>query len=164
MRQVHTAVQPPGTPAPLSRAMKVPSLILRTCAFARMLPLPLAAVPAMLSCPFAQASATLLRIPHLKWGALDVCQLGIAPLPADSAKPLRAGDVIGMIGGDLLRHARFEIDYPDSVAYFDRTSYTDEDRLLTIGLTLQPTSSGQYFVMGVASKDGAPTVAGVERA
>jgi len=69
--------------------------------------------------------------------------------------------VIGWIGGNVLKSYRLTIDYPNRLLYWQRQRPPDRTALDAVELTLRR-DGPDYFVAGVASKDGRATVAGVE--
>jgi hypothetical protein len=68
--------------------------------------------------------------------------------------------VIGWLGGNVLRHFRITFDYPKKMSYWERQSALDAHDLDYIGLTLL-SRHGEYYVGGIAARDGRPTVTGV---
>lgn len=88
----------------------------------------------------------LIRVPHMTWGPLQLNQVGAGEL-IESAKPLPSrGDVIGALGGNVLKNFRIDIDYANGVAYFDKTDSTDNDQLDMVGLILKPEADGSYSI------------------
>lgn len=55
---------------------------------------------------------------------------------------------------------RITIDYPNRMTYWQREANSDLHELDQVGLTLIH-KNGQYFIGGVATQNGKPTVAGV---
>jgi len=112
----------------------------------------------------------------------DVGIVGVAKLSADgptlgafysqkSARPVK-----GFLGPNAFRAFRVEIDYAGGAVYFEKpgaevevsaaksekgTDFDSHDMDL-VGLTLRPEPTGSYQVIGVATKDGKPSVEGVE--
>jgi hypothetical protein len=116
-----------------------------------------------------ETAGVLVRIPEIELGSLRVQQVGALAIAADvhgndfmdwySAK--NAVPVIGWLGGNVLRKFRFTIDYPNKVSYWERQSALDPDDLNYIGLTLL-FRDGDYYVAGIADRDGRPAVTGVQ--
>ncbi|MGH7650045.1 MAG: hypothetical protein ACREND_18205 [Gemmatimonadaceae bacterium] len=69
--------------------------------------------------------------------------------------------VLGWIGGNVLAQFRVTIDYPHRTMYWLRESEPDTADLSQVGLTLR-TSHGGIYVVAVATKNGKPTVEGVQ--
>ena len=114
----------------------------------------------------------LIRIPELSIGAVrltDVGALGVAGgRGADTTLALmdwyskkNAVSVLGWLGGSVLKEFQITVDYPRRTIYWLRESAADTAELHQIGLTLR-TASGAVYVAGVATKNGKPTVDGVQ--
>jgi hypothetical protein len=54
--------------------------------------------------------------------------------------------VIGWLGGNVLRHSRITIDYPNKVSYWEQQSALDVHDLQYIGLTLLSRRGESYAV------------------
>ena len=116
-----------------------------------------------------EASAALVRISAIELGPLSARQAGALAIGPDdqghdfmdwySAK--NAVSVIGWLGGNVLRHFRITIDYPNKMSYWEPQSALDCHDLDYVGLTLL-SRRGDYFVAGVATRNGRPAVTGVE--
>ena len=124
----------------------------------------------------AQARATILRLPEIKLGSLNLKQVGalgiapeappIPPAPGQSKVEGSFFDwyskkapepVIGWLGGNVLRGFRLMIDFPRRTTYWERVSDLDPHELDQVGVTLEKRSDG-YFIAGIAQKSGKPTV------
>ena len=125
----------------------------------------------MMSGDATETAGVLMRIPEVSLGSLTVANVGVlAAAPGrlfpdnldlfDWYSRKNALPVIGWIGGNVLKNFRITIDYPDLTIYFVRQSGSDSHDLDQIGLTLRA-ESGAFFVAGIATKDGRPTVDGV---
>ena len=119
----------------------------------------------------AEASGILMRIP----------EVGIGPLALENVSVLAAGrgkgpggvdlfdwystknavPVIGWIGGNVLKAFRLTVDYRNGLLYWLRQSGPDPTELDQVGLTLTK-RAGEYIVAAVATRNGKPTVDGVE--
>ena len=116
-----------------------------------------------------EASAALVRIPAIKLGPLRVPQVGMLAIGPDDQghdfmdwySTKNAVSVIGWLGGNVLRHFRITIDYPNKMSYWDPQSALDSHDLDYVGLTLL-SRHGDYFVAGIAARHGRPAVTGVE--
>ena len=73
-----------------------------------------------------------------------------------------ARPVDGFLGANAFKAFRVEIDYANSAIYFEKAVEYDSHDMDLVGLTLRPELDGTYSVIGVATKDGEPVVAGVE--
>jgi hypothetical protein len=124
----------------------------------------------------AEVRATILRLPDVTFGSLQLKQIGalgisaeappIPPVPGESAV---TGDffdwyskkapepVIGWIGGNVLKGFRVMIDFPRRMTYWEQQIELDPHDLDQVGVTLEKRDTG-YFIAGIAQKDGKPTV------
>ena len=116
-----------------------------------------------------ETAGVLLRIPEMKIGPLSVESVGALAISPDNHghdfmdwySMKNAVPVIGWLGGNVLRHFKITIDYPHRVSYWERQSALDSHDLDYIGLTLI-FKHGEYFVGGIAVRDGQPTVVGAQ--
>jgi hypothetical protein len=120
----------------------------------------------------SEASGILMRIPEIAIGGVHAKAVGA--LGAGRAEGLPASmdlfdwysaknpvPVIGFIGGNVLKAFRLTIDYPNRTMYWLAQSEPDASDLNTVGLSLER-QAGAYIVSAVATKNGTPTVIGVE--
>jgi len=68
--------------------------------------------------------------------------------------------VIGWLGANVLKSFCLTIDYPNRMTYWLRQSELDPHEIDLVGVTLKAVG-GSYFVAGVATQNGKPTVDGV---
>ncbi len=115
-----------------------------------------------------ESSGTLLRIPEISLGALKLQQVGALAIGPDSKNwdfidwysKKNPAPVIGWVGGNILQSFRLTIDYPNHTIYWLAQRDLDPHDLDQVGLTLQY-KAGEYFVAGVVSQNGKPTVENV---
>ncbi|HEY2782301.1 MAG TPA: hypothetical protein VGI90_16080 [Steroidobacteraceae bacterium] len=124
----------------------------------------------MMSGDGAENSGVLLRIPQINIGTLRLREAGV--LAAGPGKGMgnstlfdwystkNAVPVIGWIGGNVLKHFRLTIDYPHRMLYWVKQTAPDLHELDQVGLTLRA-HAGEFFVSGIATKNGKPTVEAV---
>src|SRR5215475_4502195 len=124
----------------------------------------------------AEARATILRLPQIRFGSLQLKQIGalgisaeappIPPAPGESAvhgdffgwySKKSPEPVIGWIGGNVLKGFRVMIDFPRRMIYWERQGELDPHDLDQVGVTLEKRDTG-YFIAGVAQIHGQPTV------
>jgi Aspartyl protease len=116
-----------------------------------------------------ETAGALVRIPEMKLGSLRVEHVGALAIAPDNQghdfmdwysmkNPVA---VIGWLGGNVLRHYRITIDYPKKMSYWDAQSALDNHDLDYVGLTLRFTH-GEYFVEGITTQEGRPTVLGAQ--
>ena len=102
----------------------------------------------------SDARMHLLRIPELRWGPLKLEQIGMGELPRSSNHVPGAGDVAGIVGGNVLKGFRIDIDYAAGIAYFDKDETLDNDHLDMVGLTLHPEPDGSYSILRAITPNG----------
>jgi hypothetical protein len=119
-----------------------------------------------------ERNGILVRVPDMRIGGLALAQVGALGVAggrgADSSLALmdwystkNVVPVLGWIGGNVLVQFRLTIDYPHRTMYWLREADPDTTDLHQIGLTLR-TRAGGVYVAAVATKNGRPTVQGVE--
>jgi hypothetical protein len=127
-----------------------------------------------------EAKATILRVPEMRLGSLNLKQIGILGISAEAPPipPVPGGaqvrgdffdwyskkapePVVGWIGGNVLKSFRIMIDFPQRMTYWEQEKELDPHDLDQVGVTLEKRDSG-YFVAGIAQKDEKPTVNGVQ--
>ena len=106
-------------------------------------------------------------MPEIKWGSVIFAEVGLVALPDSfplvvwySRKSARPVD--GILGPNVFKSCRVEIDYPGSAVYFKKGPESDFHDMDMVGLTLRPEMDGNYSIIGVAEKDGIPAVEGIE--
>jgi hypothetical protein len=112
----------------------------------------------------------VVRVPEILWGATRLEGVGLAGVPdffrgaglggwysQKTARP-----VVGFLGPNALKAFRVEIDYANSAVYFEKGAAFETHDMDVVGLTVQPQVDGSYQVIGITTKDGRPSVAGVE--
>jgi hypothetical protein len=118
-----------------------------------------------------EATWPIVRVSEMQWGPVRLTDVAVVGLPDFFGEGVSLSDwysrkaarrVEGFLGPNALLPFRVEIDYANSAVYFERGAATDTHDLDIVGLTLQPQTNDSYQVIGVAAKDGRPSVAGVE--
>ena len=115
-----------------------------------------------------ETAGALLRIPEIQLGSLRMQQVGALAIGPDDQghdfmdwySTKNALPVIGWLGGNVLRHFRVTIDYPQRMSYWEPQSALDVD-FDYLGLTLA-WRHGEYYVAGIAAHDGRATVKDVQ--
>lgn len=126
----------------------------------------------MMSGDSTETAGIPLRIPELHIGALllkDVGALAAGPshgMPGnldliDWYSRKNAEPVVGWLGGNVLKKFRLTIDYPNRMLYWELQNQPDPHDLDTVGIILRE-QGREFFVAGIASRNGTPTVPGVE--
>jgi hypothetical protein len=121
-----------------------------------------------------ELQGTLMRLPELGLGAFrvrDVALLGIDQRMWDWYSQKSAAPVLGILGPNVLREFRIEIDFPNQKSYWkqgapaestDQPSTTTKPNDLDIvGLTLYAGTDGSFTIAAVVTRDGKPAVEGV---
>lgn len=126
----------------------------------------------MMSGDGPEASGILLRIPEVRIGPLTLKRVGALGV-GRGRSPVEGLDlldwystknvvpVIGWIGGNVLKNFRLTIDYEGRTMYWFRQSEPDTSDQNQVGLTLRR-RAGEYIVAFVATRNGKPTVEGVQ--
>jgi hypothetical protein len=112
-----------------------------------------------------EVTGKLMRLPEILIGAVraeDAAVLGIDQRMFDWYSTKSAAPVSGILGANVLRGFRLEVDYPKQMTYWEPGSPTEGNDLDIVGLTLRPEADGTYTVAGVARQNGVPAVQGVE--
>jgi hypothetical protein len=129
----------------------------------------------------AEARATILRVPEIDAGALRLRRIGMLGVAAEAPPfpPVPGGArvsgtffdwysekaperVIGWLGGNVLKGFQVTIDFPHERIYWKPQADLNPHDLDQVGLTLaRRDGRAGYFVAGIATKDGVPTVHGV---
>lgn len=118
-----------------------------------------------------EAFWTLVRVPKMTWGSVSLEEVVLVGLPSftpggpkiDSWYSRKtAYPVAGLLGPNAFKAFRVEIDYQEGAVYLEKGGDFDSHDLDLVGLTLRPLEDGSYQVLGIAQKDGAPAVQGVE--
>jgi len=114
---------------------------------------------------------SVMRIPEIRWGGAVLSQVGLVGLGEIFGPGFDLGawysqktarPVNGFLGPNAFKGFRVEIDYPNGTVYFAKGRTPIGNDMDIVGLTLRPEADGGYSVLGVARKDGRPTVPGVE--
>lgn len=112
-----------------------------------------------------ETSGVLMRLPELRIGGVtvrEVAVLGIAQPMFDWYSTKSAGPVVGFIGANVLGRYRVEIDFPNTMTYWQAGPASAANDLDIVGLTIRVEHGGIYTIAGVVTKNGVPAVAGVK--
>ena len=103
-----------------------------------------------------EASFTMLRIGTMQWGPFTLDNVGSVSRPSSNYEQMMSRmtgrAVFGSIGGNVLRHFRVDIDYPNDRLYLKRAAIGVEAPLDMVGITLEP-SGNSYVIAGVAERE-----------
>lgn len=112
-----------------------------------------------------ETSGVLMRLPEIRIGGVtmrEIAILGIAQPMFDWYSTKSAGPVVGFIGTNALGRYRVEIDFPNTMTYWQAGPASDANDLDIVGLTIRVEHGGVYTIAGVVTKNGVPAVAGVK--
>lgn len=113
--------------------------------------------------PDREAAGIILRVPEIAVGSLLLHQVGALAVEDmfDWYSERTPGPVVGWLGGNILKSFRLTIDFPNQITYWQRQRDLDPHDLDQVGVTLLALGDN-YFVAGIASQDGKPTVIGIQ--
>jgi hypothetical protein len=114
--------------------------------------------------PF-ETQGALTSLPELGIGSLrvtDVAVLALGQSLFDWYSEKSAAPVSGFLGSNAIDRCRLEIDWPQSMTWWEVGPEPAQRDLDIVGLTLRPEPDGSFTVAGVVIRDGVPTVTGVE--
>jgi hypothetical protein len=114
---------------------------------------------------------TLVRIPEIQWGNVVLKNVGIAGVPDFSPNGPTLGQwyslktvrpVNGFLGSNVFKNYRLEIDYLNSMVYFEKGTEPDMAEMDMVGLSVRQLPDYSYQVVGIVNKNGKTSVEGVE--
>jgi hypothetical protein len=123
-----------------------------------------------------EKQGTVVRLPDAMIGSMPVKELGVMATGPALGWPLdywfreivfdlwqknAPEPVIGWLGANVLKHFKLTIDYQNRMSYWLKKDDLDAHELDQIGVTLVY-RKGEYFVGGIVTKAGNPTVVGLE--
>lgn len=118
-----------------------------------------------------EASWQLIRVPEIMWGSIQLENVGLVGLPNFFHNGIDIGawyshktarPVAGILGPNAFKAFRIEIDYGNSLVYFEKKTDFDANDQDMVGLTLRPEADGSYRIIAIAQKHGRPAVEGVQ--
>ena len=112
-----------------------------------------------------ELTGTLMKLPEILIGdarVTDSAVLGIDQGIFDWYAMKSAGPVVGILGANVLRKFRLEVDYPHHMTYWEPGLTVGSADLDIVGLTLRPEVDGSYLIAGIVRQNGELTAQGVE--
>jgi hypothetical protein len=114
--------------------------------------------------PGGNGGEFMLRVPELRWGALQVRNVLLVSRPdttysADNFET--PGPISGALGGNVLRNFRVEIDYPNGTTYLEQNASDSGSDMNSVGLVLDIDSAGRLKVISLSSTASAVTRANI---
>jgi hypothetical protein len=114
---------------------------------------------------------TVVRIPEIILGQVQLKDVGIVGIPNIFQGGLTLGEwyskktlrlVDGFLGPNAFKAFRVEIDYVNSLMYFEKGGEFDNHDLDIVGLSVRQLADSTYQIVGIAKKDGKTFVDGIE--
>ncbi|MCX6227367.1 MAG: hypothetical protein NTV01_21950 [Bacteroidia bacterium] len=122
--------------------------------------------------PANEQSFPVARIPEIKWGQTFLSQVGMVGVPKFSPDGPTLGEwysgktahpVDGFLGPNALKAYRVEIDYKNSLVYFEKGQESVPNEMDMVGLSVRQLQDSAYQIVGIVKKDGKPAVDGIEQ-
>jgi hypothetical protein len=126
----------------------------------------------------AEQEGTLIRVPEAQIGSLKIANFGVlgtdprmgGTFGTDSTEALyddwqknnTPGGEVAWLGANILKHYRITIDYKARMSWWKKIDDIDPHELDQVGISFVY-DKGVYSVGRVVTKDGKPTVTGVEK-
>ncbi len=121
--------------------------------------------------PANEQQFPVVRIPQIQWGSevfTDIGFVGVTKFSPDgptlgewysrkTAKP-----VDGFIGPNALKGYRVEIDYANSLVYFEKGKDNDPTEMDMVGMSVRQLPDSTYQVVGLVQRNGKTCVEGIE--
>ncbi|HTD37455.1 MAG TPA: aspartyl protease family protein [Candidatus Limnocylindrales bacterium] len=104
-----------------------------------------------------ETGAAMMRLRDVRWGGIAVGDVDVVTRETGTFEQymsrLTAGNIVGALGGNLLRNVAFRLDYAHSrlAVRYERRPRPDE--LTVVPLILQPREDGTFVVSGGAAAD-----------
>jgi hypothetical protein len=114
----------------------------------------------------------VVRIPQIKWGNELFTEIGFVGVTKFSPDGPTLGEwysretlkpVDGFIGPNALKGYRVEIDYSNSLVYFEKGKENDPAEMDMVGLSIRQLPDSTYQVVGLVQRNGKSCVEGIER-
>ncbi len=121
--------------------------------------------------PANEQSFQVVRIPKIQCGKLTLDETGIVGVPKFSATGQTLGKwysqktarhVDGFLGPNVFKNFRVEIDYTNSLVYFEKGSESDAHEMDLVGISVRQLADSSYQIAGIVHKNNKPLVEGVE--
>jgi len=112
----------------------------------------------------------VVRIPEIKWGNVQLENVGIVGVPNFSPNGPTLGEwysrktvrpVDGFLGANVLKDYRIEIDYANSTVYFEKGQQKPEPEMDMVGISVRPLPDGNFQVVGIVQCDGKLVAEGI---
>jgi hypothetical protein len=113
----------------------------------------------------------VVRIPKMRWGQQQLEGVGIVGVPKFSPNGPTIGEwysqktarpVDGFLGANVFKAFRIEIDFVNSLIYFEKSGSIDMQDMDMVGLSIRQLADSSYQIVGLTKKDGKTFIQGVE--
>lgn len=104
-----------------------------------------------------EPKACLYKIPNIIWDKRSFGDVGALAMPKkfiDWYSRKTPGPVAGLIGGNVLRDYRVQINFSSKAIYFANKGTPDPHEMELIGLVLRPDPGGSFTIIGKADAAG----------
>jgi hypothetical protein len=102
-----------------------------------------------------ETEALMLRIAEMGVGAISLRDVAAVSRPEGTfetwMKRVMTAPIIGSVAGNVLRDFRVEIDYRNGFTYLERSGFTGDADLVSVGLVLEAGADGNPLVSGISS-------------
>jgi hypothetical protein len=121
--------------------------------------------------PANEQQFPVVRIPQIQWGNELFTDIGFAGVTKFSPDGPTLGEwysrktakpVDGFIGPNALKGYRVEIDYANSLVYFEKVKDNDPTEMDMVGMSVRQLPDSTYQVVGLVEMNGKPCVEGIE--
>jgi hypothetical protein len=121
--------------------------------------------------PANEQQFTVVRIPEIQWGNQLFTNIGFVGVTKFSPEGPTLGEwysrktakpVAGFIGPNALKAYRVEIDYANSLVYFEKGKENDLTEMDMVGISIRQLSDGTFQVLGIVQSNGKTSVQGIE--
>jgi hypothetical protein len=121
--------------------------------------------------PANEQNFPVVRIPQIKWGNETFKNLGFVGVTKFSPDGPTLGEwysrktakpVSGFIGPNALKAYRVQIDYANSLIYFEKGKENDLKEMDMVGISIRQLPDSTYQVLGIVQANGNPSVEGIE--
>jgi hypothetical protein len=121
--------------------------------------------------PANEQQFPVVRIPKIQWGNAQLENLGVVGVSDFSPNGPTLGDwysrktskpADGFLGPNTLKDYRVEIDYANSMVYFEKGKKQNKPEMDMVGLSVRQMPDLSYQVVGIVQANGKPAVEGIE--
>jgi hypothetical protein len=110
--------------------------------------------------PGGNGEEFLLRVPEVTWGPFLITNVLFVSRPDDMYSPTSfetPDSIVGVLGGNVLKSFRVEIDYPHGTSYLEQKTSDAGDDMKSVGLVLDVDADNDLIVRAVSATASALT-------